>query len=371
VRRYSFRRPLWKFLIGALDSLGDFLAGNKRKHRPVPSGIKKILLVRLDHMGDGVLLLPLVKALRAVYPEAELSAVLSPEIAQVFEGSSYLKKVWVLKKHWLSRLSFRLFSREILGLISRLRREDFDLGLDPRGDLRTILFLSAAHVRFLVSYGSSGGGFLLHRELEEIFGEHEVDRNLRVLTVLEQAVPQMKPGNSGLVIGKVPEGSPAGPYAAIHSGAGTSAKQWPLERWKGLVEYFLVQQLIVVLLGKEEAERELAEIFNHEPRVWSGVGNLTLAETWAVIQKAQIFVGGDSGLAHGAGVLGVNTVVLESGTNDSERWGVRGLRVRQIRFPVFCSPCHLVRCRFKTHDCMEGITLRTVQEAARSFLVTA
>ncbi len=370
MRRYSFKKPYWKILIGVLDRFGDLLVGNRLKNASLPARIQKILLIRLDHIGDGILLTPLVRKLRTAFPQAKISAIFSSEVAQVFEGLPGLDKVWVLKKHWFSRDFLFLFSGEIFRLLLELRREQFDLGLDPRGDLRNILFLSAAKARFRIGYGSSGGGSLLHRELEESYGEHEVERDLKVLAPLGFSTDGKK-DNPEIKAGEIHSDAPRGTYAVIHAGAGTSAKQWPLDRWKVLVDLLLSQGLTVALVGKGENENRLAEFFKTESRVWNGVGRLTLPETWAVIQRAQLFIGADSGLAHGAGALNVKTLVLESGTNRPERWGVRGSRVQRIHFPVFCAPCHLTRCRFASHDCMEGITVEQVKEAVQEFLVSA
>src|SRR5258706_4561516 len=168
MRKYSFLKTRWLLLVGGLDFLGDFLFASRNAQKKLPqpfSKIKKILLVRLDHMGDGILLTPLVKELRRSFSEAKICAVFSEEIAEIFKESKSLDKIWTLKRHWFSRGERSLFSKEILHLLQELRHERFDVGLDPRGDLRTICFLAAAHTQYRIGYGSGGGGFLLNLEL--------------------------------------------------------------------------------------------------------------------------------------------------------------------------------------------------------------
>lgn len=96
-------------------------------------------------------------------------------------------------------------------------------------------------------------------------------------------------------------------------------------------------------------------------------GELTLAQTAAVIRDASLFVGGDSGLAHVAAALGTPTVVF-FGPSDSRKWGARGDKHRIVRRDLACAPC----CIFGYHKlcrsvaCLQQITADDVFAACTS-----
>jgi len=365
-REYVFKKFLWKTLIPALDGLGDALTGGRLKHRGVPKSPRKILVLRCDHLGDGILMLPFLSELRRLEPRAEIWGLFSEEIAPLKECRKFVNVLKILPRNenWLARGRKRFDLAGLANTIRELRREKFDLAIDARGELRNLLFLWLIGAKFRIGYGSAGGGFLLHRELGEKRGEHETERNLRLLGALGHAV-----GSPEIQISPDPEDAayfkylPKGRFLVVHAGAGTPAKRWPKERWEELVSCAVKRGFSVALVGRGKAEEALAERFDGREGVTNYVGSLTLSECFWLIRRSAAFIGCDSGLAHAAGALGAATVVLESGTNESERWQVRGPRVKRIRMSVFCSPCHLTECRFPTHDCMNRITVDRAKEA--------
>ena len=363
-RPYTFRKKRWKVLVRGIDWVGDLFL--LKRNEPDPQKIQKILLVRLDHFGDGVLLSPLIRELRKSFPSTKIAGLFSEEISTVAD-SSLLDQQWTLQNHWFSRENPRLWSKEIQHVLSEIKEQKFDLGLDPRGDLRNIVFLKMAGIPHRIGYGSSGGGFWLTTELQEEGGLHEVDRNLNLLKSLgktpESRTPEVLPG-------KVPKDFPRseGPIIAVHVGAGSQAKSWPIKYWCEVVNHFISKGAVIALLGRGLRDREFAREFEGRSEVWVGVDQLSFKDSFACIQNSSVFVGVDSGLAHGAGALGVPTCVIESGTNEPERWFVLGSSVKRLRYPVYCSPCHATLCPFPTHDCMDSQTPASVIEAVESLL---
>jgi ADP-heptose:LPS heptosyltransferase len=365
-RRYTFQKKRWKALVRAVDYLGDlfFLERNKVESRR----IQKILLVRLDHFGDGVLLSSLIRELRRSFPNAKIAGLFSEEVSAVV-NSSLLDGQWLLQKHWLSRENPRLWSEEIRHVFSEIKKQKFDLGLDPRGDLRSILFLKKAGIPYRIGYGSSGGGFWLTTELEEEYGIHEVDRNLNLLKPLGKIVESRLPE---VLSGELPNDFPSSKdrVVAVHVGAGNQAKTWPIKYWSEVVNHFISKGMAIALLGKGLKDREFASEFEGRPEVWVGVDRLSFKDSFACIQNSSVFIGVDSGLAHGAGALGVSSCIIESGTNEPDRWSVLGSSVKHLRHPVYCSPCHRTVCPFPTHDCMNSQIPESVIEAVESLLGT-
>jgi ADP-heptose:LPS heptosyltransferase len=111
-----------------------------------------------------------------------------------------------------------------------------------------------------------------------------------------------------------------------------------------------------------------------ESRAWPNVvdwtGQLTLIETAALIARADLFIGADSGPAHLAAAVGTPAMVLFSGTNRVEQWRPWGSHVTVLRHETACSPCHRQSCPWADHPCMSRLTPSEVLRHLASFEVS-
>ena len=97
-------------------------------------------------------------------------------------------------------------------------------------------------------------------------------------------------------------------------------------------------------------------------------GDLDVLELAALIERADVFVGADSGPAHLAAAVGRPSVVLFSGTNNAGQWRPQGLQVTVLKNEVACSPCHRETCPLVDHPCLEGLFPAAVMHAVCSHL---
>jgi heptosyltransferase-2 len=154
------------------------------------------------------------------------------------------------------------------------------------------------------------------------------------------------------------------PLLAVHLGAGTLAKRWPLSHWQELIGQFLEDGWRIVVVGGPEDVALSSELPLHPNlRDWSG--RLVVTETAALLERADLFIGADSGPAHLAACAGVASVILFSGTNLTRQWRPWSRRSLVLRNRVPCSPCHAKTCPLAGHDCMSGLDAERVYNAAR------
>jgi ADP-heptose:LPS heptosyltransferase len=151
-----------------------------------------------------------------------------------------------------------------------------------------------------------------------------------------------------------------------------ASKRWPAERWRELLGTLIVeQQAQLVIVGGRDDCAAAQEVTGAMP--WTDVhdwtGRLTLPQLAATIEQADVLVGADSGPAHLAAAVGTSVVVLFSGTNSLEQWRPWGERVRVVRQPTSCSPCHQEACPLAEHPCMTGLRPSAVLMAIRKFLL--
>ncbi len=187
VGRYRYSKLRWRLLVHALDFCGMIVMAIVRMVRPartVPRP-RKILVVQLDHLGDAVLSTPLIAELRAAYPEAAIDVLASPSNHEVFEADPHINFVTVAARTWFERRPDRwgLFT-VVWDLGWSLRQRNYDLGIDVRGDVLTVLVLSLAGIPRRVGWAMGGGAFLLTDVAAWIPGRHEVKSRLALLNPL-------------------------------------------------------------------------------------------------------------------------------------------------------------------------------------------
>lgn len=376
--RYRYVRRRWHVLFGLVDAIGQalrtawlrwFAARAAASEQP-----RSILVIQLDHLGDAVMTAAVLPAIRRRYPAARLDVLAAPWNREVFEISGVVDAIHVCgvnrfgrgwRPHWL-------LAQAWWGL--RLRRRRFDLAIDVRGELPLALISWLAGAKRRVGWNCGGGGFLLTDSAAYVPGRPEMESRFALLKLIDVTPPTelvnrepwlIPPAASRAnVADRLDAISEPGPLVVMHLGAGTAAKRWPLAHWRELIGRLVVELgPRIVLIGGRREHAVAADVLEH--RGWPGVddwtGRLTVGETAALIEQADVFIGADSGPAHLSAAVGTPAVVLFSGTNRVRQWRPWG-RVSVVKRQVACSPCHLLRCPFAAHPCMVGILPEVVAQ---------
>lgn len=317
------------FLFDAAGSL-FFLPLRRRRARFKPEAIRKVLLVRLDHLGDVIMTLPAAVRVRELFPQAELHWLipLAYEKLLMRFAEQYQIRLIPFEFHWFARERIvPEIRRETRQILSLLRKEKYQLGIDFRGDLRNILLLWRAGIPFRAGYGATGGGFLLTHCPKHNRNEHPSALSRRLLESLGNSCelkpvpivrsPQKMPGldalrNSGKKI------------VAIHPGAAHAHKRWAADRFNSLIERILQEDLArVVLIGDARERREIrlsAAENMRDQGVLDERGQVPMHELPDLLSAVDLFIGNDSGPAHIAAAQGVPVISLFSTVHNPEAW---------------------------------------------------
>jgi heptosyltransferase-2 len=388
-----------------------------RPARPVVEP-RRVLILQLDHLGDALLTSPLISGLRTAYPNALIDVVASPSNREVFEANPEVDGVHLASRNWFEREPGRWALASAVWSLGRvLRGGRYDLGIDVRGDILSVAVLALAGISRRVGWTMGGGGFLLTDVAEWVPGRHEVRSRLALLDRLaiptkigaritvpasdadrvrvaqrlrdawqRKATRTVATAPSGRVTragaavlsgtailtrvawdepdwlhaGRFGEDSP---LLAVHVGAGTSAKRWPVGHWDELINMFLADGWRIILVGGPDDVEVASRIARHE-RLRDWTGQLRLAETAALLERADFFIGSDSGPAHVAASAGIPSLILFSGTNRPRQWRPWSRRTMILRNRVACRPCHQKVCPLADHPCMSGLTPDRVYRAA-------
>ncbi len=369
-RRYVLVNPLWKMLAGLID-LGYFF------HQPPQSFLelklpenklefKRIALLILDHLGDVVFTTPAVSNLRKAYPQAEITAFVGPWAQGVYSDNPKIDHLEVFEAAWFARSGK---GKGVKDLAFQLKKGQFDLAIDFRGDFRHLLAMKLAKVPFRLGYGITGGGFLLSVMPDYPFEKHAVEKHLLLVEALGVKVSQkslevyVSPEAKEKVDKILEEEGIKGEFAIIHPGAGSQAKKWFWENFARVGRKLRDEGLAVVVTGVEEERQEAENIARFiGKQAFSLAGKLNLRELIALIEKASLFLGGDTGPLHLASALGKPFVAVYSGTNRPEIWGPWQGQYFLLQEKVDCAPCGKKFCANK--KCLASISPAEVSEKA-------
>jgi lipopolysaccharide heptosyltransferase II len=377
-----------------------WLMGRRREgHEMIPSRIKRVLVVRLDEIGDLVMTTPFLRELRRNLPEAWISLVVQPAACDLVAPCPYVNEVLTFAWQVNGRLATLRSHWRALSLARRsLWRSCFDLGILPRWDAdycraTFVLYVSGASWR--VGYSENVNARkkqlnarfdrLLTHALEGAALKHEVERSLDAIRALggkiqddrlelwldeeDDAFAKQVLERRGVQPGEVVVGF--GP-----SGGHSPLKQWPAARFAELGRWLQAEYGAHIVVFGGPGEEPLGWEIGHGldfPAI-DMVGRTTLRQSAALLQRCHLFVGNDTGLMHVAVAMGIPTVALfgSSCPHRFRPWG-KDRTVLWSRLP--CSPCfqegHAHRCRaciFDQPRCMLGLAVEQVKTAVEGYL---
>jgi len=235
--------------------------------------------------------------------------------------------------------------------------------------VRNITLMTIGGVRYRIGYSIGGGAGLLNRVGKYDLSLHQVELNGRLIA-REAAVRKehLKP-EVYLTLGErvgawerlkrfgIEEGAK---LIAVHPEAGYTSKEWGNQKFVDLIDQLLEKiESRILIFGLNHA-REVAKHFSGSERVVNLVGLLSLREVIAVLNCCEGFIGNDSGLSHIAQALHIPSVVVASGTNRYEKWGIWMKESKILEHSVPCAPCHLDVCNVTGHPCMSRIQVDEV-----------
>jgi heptosyltransferase-2 len=348
---------------------------------------KRILVKEVNWLGDLVISLPALRALRRAYPEAAVSVLVKRELASFFDGMEWLAEVIPY------RVGRGLASlRDQLAIVSEIRQRQFDLAVLFPNSFASALWVALAGVPRRAGYATDGRSLLLtdrvNRTAPMMPGHQSQDwltlvRQTSSITdggLADAAAPDQPLRDQQLidwpleVAGQHRERiivwldqartRPEVPLIAIAPVAAYGpAKEWPPEHYAELInllgERYGVESVLIG--GAGERERCAAIAAKVRMPIIVAAGETSIGELIALLSLCAGFAGNDSGAMHLAAALGIPTTGIFGSTNP-DRTGPHGPKAAVIYHPIECSPCLARTCRYGHYKCLRGITAAEVAE---------
>ena len=354
-----------KTLTEHITLLSSFLINKILYRKTLASDVKKILIVKLDHIGDVLLATPVITNLKLRYPQAHIAILVGSWSKSIVESNPYLDEIFCYDAPFFCRNGKSTPFKRAIKLLRQLRKEQFDLLVELRGNLLTLTLAA-----------SKGGKYRLDRATQRTEGKlfnlslsnHEVEINLDTLKHADIPiksyetcfyVPQEYQVWAKRFLKRVGV-LESKPITAIHPASPVLIKRWLPERFAELadilIEEFDAQILFLGLASEKEVIAEIQSLMKFKS--FSIAGQTSLPQLAGILQNCQLYIGNDSGPMHLAATLNTPVIGL-FGPSSPQRFGPHGSNCIAIR-KTDCPPCMKERCSSNGRGCIAEITVKDV-----------
>ncbi len=348
---------------------------------------RRLLLMRLDNIGDVVMLSPALRALRAALPQAHITLLTSPAGAQVAPLLPWVDDVWVRRVVWQdASSSMPLDPGREQDLVRALALGDFSAAFIFTSFSQSpyppayACYLAGIPVRIGESK-EFGGSVLSHWFAAPPDETHQVDRNLFLLESaglpvtrrdLELRLPGQARRKADQVLAEAGV-DPQRPFLAVAPGASCPARTYDPARMAEVTRRLVEETgMPAVVLGSPRdasVAEAVASASRGRPPVTCLAARTSVPELAAILSRARLLVANDSGPMHVADAFRRPMVILFSGTDLEDQWRPRAAPARLLRRPTFCSPCYRFECAYDM-ECLQ-IPPQEVVTNALAVLATA
>jgi ADP-heptose:LPS heptosyltransferase len=353
--------------------------------------VRRILVFRVGLLGDTIVALPSLHALRDNFPEARITLLHERpsgavvQVEQLLNGSGLVGDY--LTHAVLSRSRRRVATiLEIIGLLFRLRWRRFDLlvhlapsNRTPRQDARDRLFFRLAGIRKQITTSEHRLPPACTRPLPA--WPQEADFLLSCLGQAGLKVPSPGQGVMDLHLGAAEDAEVARweqanglagdtrPRVAFGPGSKRPATRWPVERYEQVMQHLVRDWGIVpVVFGGPEDAPVAEKLLAACGQGFSACGRLSLRGAARALRDCLFYVGNDTGTMHLAAAAGIPCVAIFSARNPPGKWFPYGSGHRVHRVAVSCEGCHLDVCEIERMRCLTAIEPREIIQSCEEML---
>ena len=351
---------------------------------------RRLLVVRLDNLGDVLMATPAIAALRAGLPDANITLLAAPSGAAAVPFLDDVDAAIVFAAPWVKgdgEAAGPSLGRAEAELVERLRAARFDaaviLTTCTQSALPAALACRMAGIALRLAHCRENpygllSDWVVERDAIADGMRHEVERQLALVASVGFAAAdrhlrfRVPAAARRAVASRLARAGvdASRPLVVVHPGASAESRRYPAVRFGVAADRIARATDATVVLTGAADERPLIDEMRAAMTApaLSFAGQLDLGELAALIDAADVLVGNNSGPAHVAAALGTPVVDLYALTNPQHTpWLVPA---RVLNHPVPCRNCLKSRCPEGHHDCLRRVAPEDVADAAIELLVS-
>ncbi|MBI3585650.1 MAG: lipopolysaccharide heptosyltransferase II [Ignavibacteriales bacterium] len=339
------------------------------------NNVENILVVQTAFIGDVVLTLPLVQALKEIFPQAFVDIVVTPRAKELCANHPSLRETIAYDKRGSDRGVRGLFR-----MVKSLRQKNYQLAIVPHRSLRSALLAWLLRIPVRIGFDKSSGRLLLTKTIKYRHTIHEIERNLSLLgglevEILPKDLPRLYPSSDDCkVVDKLLFDFEVGhPEKLVALAPGTiwNTKRWLKERFASLAVNLDDAGFEVMLIGGKEDEQLCDEIYklSGSAHVYNVAGRLSLLQSAELLRRCKTLVSNDSAPMHIAVAMRTPVVAIFGATVPEFGFGPAGEFDAVVEIKGLpCRPCSIHggnKCPITTFECMNAISYEQVFEKVK------
>ena len=322
---------------------------------------RKVLVIKLGGLGDLILVTPSLRALRRYFPKARISLLIDERFSSIVENCPYVNELILFDRR----------KESLAGLVSELRRRNFDISLDFKNSNFTHIAAYLSKIPYRYGFSKGLVGFLLNHpeRLSRELAEEPVRQQFRILRRLgivdfDDALELWTSAQDDNLMQEVLKGKGVSSQDKV-IGLSLSAspewptKNWPLEKFSELSRLLIQKGFKVVLLGSAYLKEKM-DIFPKDENIIDLVGDTDLRQLVSLISRLDAMVTADSAPMHIAASLNTKIVALFGPTNP-KRHTPPARYIEVLTGQLGCQPCYKRACFNKDKmACLNKISAQEV-----------
>lgn len=336
----------------------------------------RVLLIKLKHLGDTLLLTPTIRFLKETFPDILIDVIVRSSCEPLLESNPDVSRVFAIARPEAKRRTWWAGLRENLRLIQIISttRYDFAFDLSDSDRAKVWVWLSRAKVRGFrrIDVKPSWKHRVFNRfDDAPLVSLHQVGRDFETVTRIMGVS-----GNAGpltfhprvdeiALTGRFAWIRSSKPYAVIHPTSRWAYKEWLPERWAEIADRLAnIGYRVIVSGGPEPREAETVALIQSlaKSQPLSIAGQSSLHEFGYILGCARMFLGIDTLAMHLAAAMQTPTVAL-FGPSVISAWTPWGIRAEVVSGACACNPSNYASCAPGHTPCMVAISVSSVMEA--------
>jgi ADP-heptose:LPS heptosyltransferase len=271
----------------------------------------KILLIRLDYIGDVVMTSPTFPLLKQRFPDASISLLTNSIAKQLLQGDKNIDNIYVFNWPWRHLRKSDGFTfqkiKVLIKLVAQLRREKFDMVVDFRGDIRFLLLFGVfIGAKVKLSNSRSGNRDIPDHVSAYDIAKHEVERTQDIIKCVIQTekytrpniqITRQKESEAIELLEKITGSAFSSNSIVVAPFSSKDIKSWPLAHFQRVISY-LSSRHTIFIVGTSEDEPVATALIDKCENVFSLAGKTSIVQLAAVTKLCSLVVGIDTGVLH-------------------------------------------------------------------------
>ncbi|MDZ7725848.1 MAG: lipopolysaccharide heptosyltransferase II [candidate division KSB1 bacterium] len=320
---------------------------------------KRILIVQTAFLGDLVLTTPLIRAVRQLFPNSRIDALVIPQTRDIVRHNPHLSNIYTFDKRENKKQAFT-------ETVSKLKKVKYDLAISPHRSLTSMRILLKSAIPRRIGFRAGLPSLLLTDRVRYRQDISEIKRNLSLLTPLHQhwfdiqteilIDPQSRTAAKDR-LAAVPDQH----YRiAVAPGSVWPTKRWPEEHFVSLLSGLAGEPVTFVMIGSAN-EKDLCQRVIDTSNCKNAIntaGSTSLLQAAALIQLCNLFVGNDSGSLHIANAVQTDVIAFFGPTHRSLGFYPFRSKDKVFETDLVCRPCSRhgsQRCPLGHFKCMKTL----------------